>query len=173
MIRYSDILYSVHKFIHEKIEVAHNLHINYKNALDSDVLEGAVDEVVYVFMLNLVSPYQYIRSGANVRFGVYTSVAKDPTKRRAYAIVDTIREEIDSIATIPFYDFSEVVSANDAPVDTGKTIPFVWFETIPVTLTNADACNIMYIDYKLFVSELCLEMDRDAAAHSFGENVQV
>lgn len=167
---YADVVYSLHKFIHENVEVAHSLHVNYTNTLDDDILSGDVDELVQVFFLGLTSPYQSVSPGTNVRFGIYTSVAKDPTHRRLYQLTDIVKNAITSNTEIPFYDFSNVNSATDVPVDTGKTIPFLWFETIPVALTPDLNYNIMYLDYRLFVSELCLEMDEGGTVSFIGEN---
>ena len=168
---YSDVIYSLFKFVHDNVEVPNSLHVNYNNVLDEELLNGTIDEIVQVFFLNLSSAYQTTNPGTNVRFGIYTSVAKDPTRRRLYQLTDTVKNAIGSINNIPYYDFSNVTSATDEPVDTGKTIPFVWMETIPVTLTSSVDYNIMYLDYRLFVSELCLELDEDGRA-AFGVGLE-
>ena len=172
--KYADVIYSLNKFVHDNIETPYSLHVNYTNMLDEDLMTGDVDELVQVFFLNLTSPYQTTNPGTNVRFGIYTSTVKDPTRRRLFQIADIVKTAVGSITNIPFYDFSTVTSADDTPVDTGKTIPFVWMETIPVTLTTDLNYNIMYLDYRLFVSELCLEMDEETGATnvlgSVGEN---
>ena len=168
---YSDIIYSLYKFVHTNVEIAHNIHVNYTNTLDEEILSGEQDEIVQIFFLSLTSPYKSTSPGTNVRFGIYTSTAKDATNRRLFSLTDTVKSAIGSIVNIPFYDFSNVTTATDEPVDTGKTIPLVWFETIPVALTSGLNYNIMYLDYRMFVSELCLEMDNETGATlAIGEN---
>lgn len=168
---YSDIIYSVYKFIHDNVEVPYSIHVNYNDVLDEHLLDGSVEELVQVFFMSLISPYQTVNPGSNVRLGVYTSAAKDPTRRNIYKLVDKVRNAIGSIANVPFYDFSNVETATDEPVDTGKTIPLVWMETIPVALTSGLNYNIIYVDYKLFVSELCLELDTETSTVTIGSGI--